>query len=393
MGGKLTARTVATAKPGRHGDGAGLWLAVAESGARKWVFRFSFGGKVTEMGLGSLNTVTLAEARDLANAARRNVKDGVNPIAARRNAKQAKAAKPSFGQMADALIASKEPAWRNAKHRQQWRQTLSDAYVQALRPLPVDEVSTDHVLAVLQPIWLTKSETASRLRGRIEAVIDFARARGHISQAQPNPARWRGHLDHLLAKPSKLSRGHHAALNYDQVPSFLARLRERDASLAARALEFLILTGARTGEALKAQWSEVGFERGVWTVPAHRMKAGQEHRVPLVKRAMEILEDLAEGRTGEFVFPGQRPHKPLSDMSMTMVLRRMGVDVTVHGFRSAFRDWAGDKTSFPREVAEGVLAHTVGNKAEQAYRRGDALEKRRQLLEAWAQYCKPEACT
>jgi len=392
MGGKLTARTVATAKPGRHGDGAGLWLVVAESGARKWVFRFSFCGKVTEMGLGSLNTVRLAEARELANAARKNVKEGVNPIAARRNAKQAKAAKPSFGRIADALIASKEPAWRNAKHRYQWRQTLSDAYVKALRPLPVDEVSTEHILGVLQPIWLTKSETASRLRGRIEAVIDFARARGHISQLQPNPARWRGHLDHLLAKPSKLSRGHHAALHYDEVPSFLARLRERNSSLAAKALEFLILTGARTGEALKAQWSEFDFERGVWTVPAHRMKAGQEHRIPLVKRAMEILEDLAEGRTSEFVFPGQHPHKPLSDMSMTMVLRRMGVDVTVHGFRSAFRDWAGDKTSFPREVAEGVLAHTIGNKAEQAYRRGDALEKRRQLLEAWGQYYKPEAC-
>jgi integrase len=319
MAGKLTARTVATAKPGRHGDGAGLWLVVAESGARKWVFRFSFGGKVTEMGLGSLNTVRLAEARELANAARKTVKDGVNPIEARRNAKRARAAQPSFGQMADALIASKEAAWRNPKHRHQWRQTLSDAYVKALRPLPAGEVSTDHVLAVLQPIWLKKSETASRLRGRIEAVIDFARARGHISQAQPNPARWRGHLDHVLAKPSKLSRGHHAALHYDAVPSFLARLRERDSSLAAKALEFLILTGARTGEALKAQWSEFDFERGVWTVPARRMKAGQEHRVPLVKRALDILEGLAEGGTGEFVFPGQRPNKPLSDMSMAMV--------------------------------------------------------------------------
>jgi integrase len=392
MTGKLTTRTVATAKVGRHGDGAGLWLVVAESGARKWVFRFSFAGKVTEMGLGSFNAVSLAEARELAGAARKKVKDGVNPIEARRHAKLAQAAKPSFGQMADALIASKEAGWRNAKHRYQWRQTLSDAYVKALRPLPVDAVSTAHVLSVLEPVWLTKSETASRLRGRIEAVIDFARARGHISQAQSNPARWRGHLDHLLAKPSKLRRGHHAALPYEEVPSFMARLRARESSLAARALEFLILTGARTGEALKAEWCEFDLGRGVWTVPAQRMKAGQEHRVPLVERAMTILIGLAEGRTSAFVFPGQRPDRPLSDMAMATVLRRMGVDVTVHGFRSAFRDWAGDKTSFPREVAEGVLAHTIGNKVEQAYRRGDALEKRRQLMEAWARYCGTDVC-
>jgi len=292
--------------------------------------------------------------------------------------------------MAAALIEAKTPGWKNEKHKYQWRQTLTE-YAKPLHHLPVNEVDTEAVLAALQPIWLTKAETASRTRGRIEAVIDFARARGHISQNQLNPARWRGHLDHLLPKPSKLTRGHYKALPYEQVPNFMSQLRDRETSLAALALEAAILTGARTGEVLKAKWDEFDLEKQVWTVPASRMKAKVEHRVPLVKQAMEIVEKLASVRTGEFVFPGQKKGQPLSNLSMLMLLRRMQVDVTVHGFRSAFRDWAGDKTSFPREVAEGVLAHKVGSAVEQAYRRGDALQKRRELLEAWARYLNEDA--
>ena len=385
---KLTARAAATTKPGRYGDGAGLYLVVAPSGARKWVYRFSFGGKVTEAGLGSADVVSLAEARNKAHAARKLVEAGQNPIAAKRQAATIEAEKPTFGAVADALIASKESEWRNAKHRAQWHMTLEN-YAGPLRSRPVDEIDTEAVLAVLKPLWLEKPETASRLRGRIEAVLDAAKAQGHRSGE--NPAAWRGHLSHLLPKRGVLSRGHHAAMDYRDAPAFIAELRGRDA-LAAMALEFCILTATRSGEALGARWAEIDMASKVWTVPAGRMKAAREHRVPLSERAAEILEKLAEAKTGEFVFPGQRQGKPLSNMAMEMVLRRMNAeDVTVHGFRSAFRDWAGNETHFAREIAEAALAHVVGDKAEQAYRRGDALEKRRALMAAWASHCEPKS--
>ena len=386
--GKLTARAAATSKPGRYGDGAGLYLVVSESGARKWVFRFSFAGKVTETGLGSADVVSLAEARDKALEARRTLATGRNPIEARRVAMAAATAKPTFGAVADALIAAKESEWRNDKHRAQWRMTL-ETYAAPLRSRPVDEIDTEAVLAVLKPIWQEKPETASRLRGRIEAVLDAAKAQG--LRSGENPAAWRGHLSHLLPKRGVLSRGHHAAMDYRDVPAFLARLRERDAT-AALALEFCILTATRSGETLGARWAEIDLAAKVWTVPAARMKAARAHRIPLPDRAMQIIEKLLKARSSDFVFPGQRADKPLSNMAMEMVLRRMKLEnVTVHGFRSAFRDWAGNETSFPREIAEAALAHVIGDKAEQAYRRGDALEKRRALMAAWAQHCEQDA--
>jgi integrase len=385
---KLTARGVATARPGRYGDGRGLYLVVSGTGARKWVFRFTYCGRVTEMGLGNA-AVSLAQAREKAAEARKVIAAGRNPIEAKREAERVIAAKPTFGQCAGALLAAKASEWRNEKHRQQWAMTL-ETYAAPLRSRPVDEIDTEAVLGVLHPIWQAKPETASRLRGRIETVLDAARAKGHIARNEANPARWRGHLDKLLPKRQKLARGHHAAMAFDDVPEFIGKLREREAT-AALALEFLTLTAARSGEVLGARWAEFDLEGKVWTIPAARMKAGREHRVPLSSRALAVLEAVAEAKTGEFVFPGQRAGKPLSGMAMEMVLRRMNVDVTVHGFRSSFRDWCGEATSFPRELAEAALAHVSGDATERAYRRGDALDKRRGLMEAWANFCEPKA--
>ena len=381
---KLTARAAATLKPGRHGDGDGLYLIVSPSGARKWVYRFTFDGRVTETGLGSAAVVTLAEARDKAQAARKLRDTGEDPIAAKRRVAMKTAGVPTFGAMADVFIASKEAEWRNEKHRAQWRMTLAH-YAAPLRSRPVSEIGTEAVLAILTPIWQAKPETASRLRGRIEAVLDAAKARGYRSGE--NPARWRGHLSHLLFNHGRLIRGHHAAMPYADVAVFVGRLRERKA-IASLALEFCILTAARSGEVLGACWSEIDFAAKVWTIPACRMKAGREHRIPLSDRALAIIEKLSETRTGDFVFAGQRRGKPLSSMAMEMILRRMGAHgVTVHGFRSTFRDWVGNETHFPREIAEAALSHVIGDKAEAAYRRGDALEKRRTMMEAWAGYC------
>ncbi len=387
-GGRLTARAAASTKPGRYGDGDGLWLVVSPTGARKWVYRFTWLGKVTEMGLGPAGAVPLAEARRLRDEARRTLASGANPIEARRDAKvRARFTKPTFGEIADVLIEAKGAEWRNEKHKAQWVMTLRD-YCATLRAKPVDEIDTEAVLGVLKPIWLEKPETASRLRGRIEAVLDAAKAQGH--RAGENPAAWRGHLAHLLPKRGKLTRGHHAAMPYDDVPAFIAKLRERDA-IAAMALELCILTATRTNEVLGARWSEIDFESKVWTVPAERTKPGRPHRIPLSDRALAILEKLAEAKTGKLVFPGQRKGKSLSSMAMEMVIRRMKVEnATVHGFRSSFRDWAGNETHFRREIAEAALSHVIGDKAEQAYRRGDALEKRRVLMDAWAAHCEPK---
>ncbi len=384
--GRLTARKVETAKPGVYLDGQGLRLVVGPTGARKWVFRFMRRGRSQEMGLGG-SAVSLAMARELATDARRQLAVGQNPIEA---ARLAKAGRATFGQVADEFLAAKKSEWRSAKHLEQWEITLR-RYCAPLRPRPVDELDTAAVLEVLQPLWVTVPETASRVRGRIEAVLDAARARGLIGQHEANPARWRGHLDKLLAKRHRLTRGHHAALPYADVPQFVASLRQRDA-MAALALEFTILTAARSGEVLGARWNEIDLATKIWTVPATRMKAGRAHRVPLSDRALAILERLAAARTGEYVFPGQRQGKPLSAMAMEKVLRRMNADgVTTHGFRSSFRDWCGEETSFPREIAEAALAHVSGDETERSYRRGDALEKRRALMEAWANWCEPKA--
>jgi integrase len=386
--GKLTARAVAPAKPGRHGDGAGLWLIVSETGSKRWAYRFTISGKVSEAGLGSYPDVSLNAARDMAAEARRLHKAGKSPVEARREAARADAGRPTFGKCADDFLAAKGSEWRNDKHRAQWQMTLS-IYAAPLRSRPVDEINTEAVLEVLAPIWQKTPETASRLRGRIEAVLDAARARGFIPRNEANPARWRGHLDKLLPKRPKLSRGHHAAMAYVEVPAFVAKLREREA-LAALALEFIVLTATRAGEAVGARWDEIDLAGKVWVLPARRTKSGRGHRVPLSGRALDILEKLSETRQGEYVFIGRTGRWPITQDALLQLIRRMGVEgVTVHGFRSAFRDWCGNETHFAREVAEAALAHVVGDSAEQAYRRGDALEKRRELMEGWAAYCEP----
>jgi integrase len=387
---KLSARAVAAfSRPGKQSDGGGLYLRIdgREGGMRRhWVFRFVWGGAIREMGLGAYPKVSLAEARQARDAAERLVREGQNPIAVRESARKAGAGKPTFGHAAAAFIAAKAHGWC-PRHVGYWRRTL-ESYASPIWDAPVDEVDTEAVLGVLQPIWQVKPETAQRLRGRIEAVLDAERARGHITRNEANPARWRGHLDKLLPKARKLTRGHLAAMPYAEVPAFLANFRERP-SIAAMALKFLVLTAARSGEVLGAAWAEIDFTSKLWTIPAKRMKAGREHRVPLSRPAIEILEKL-EAKTGEFIFPGQRAGKPLSSMALEMVLRRMKIEgATVHGFRSAFRDWAGDCTSFPREVAEAALAHVAGDATERAYRRGDALEKRCEMMDAWAQYLEP----
>jgi integrase len=386
---RLSARTVATAtEPGKYADGDGLYLVVSQDGAslrRRWLLYFTWNSKRREMGLGSVREVSLAEARQLAEEARRLVRDGVDPIAAR-NAEGATVM--TFGAFADQLIAEIEVGFKNEKHRYQWRQTLS-SYAAPIRDKPIDSITTDDVLACVRPLWATRQETASRLRGRIERVLDAAKARG--LRHGENPARWRGHLANLLPRRVKLQRGHHPALPFADVPAFVAQLRTRKA-VAALALEFTILAAARAGEVFGATWREVDLEARLWVVPASRMKAGRQHRVPLSERAVQILNTVAVLRLDDsadtYVFPGARQGRALSNMAFKALMLRMGFnDITAHGFRSSFRDWAGECTDFPREVAEAALAHVIGDETERAYRRGDALAKRRSLMTAWAKYC------
>lgn len=371
---------------GRAADGGGLYLAFTPTGGKSWTFVWQSAGKWREMGLGPYPAVTLKRARTLAHDLREVVAAGRDPIAERRDGAETP---KTFGEVADSFIAGMEAAWENPKHRAQWRMTLSDTYCRALRQRPIADVDTADVLAVLNPVWQAKSETASRLRARIERVLDHARAKG--LRSGENPARWRGHLDHILPPAKKLAkRGHHAAMAYVDVPDFMERLRAAP-GLGACALELTILTAARSGEVLNAEWSEFDLAAAVWTVPGERMKARREHRVPLSERAVQLLHDLRERELrGDWLFPGTAAGKPLSNMTMAAVLKRMDLsDITVHGFRSAFRDWAAEETSFPREIAEAALAHVVGDATERAYRRGDALEKRRLLMEAWSGYLAP----
>jgi integrase len=383
---RLTARTVATmTKPGRHADGGNLYLTISKTGAavsRRWTFMFSFAGKQREAGFGSAAAVTLAEAREKAAGYRSMLAKGIDPLNAKKAGQEAAAARKTFGQCADELIKSKRREWRSEVHAAQWRTTIDD-YCGPILDKPVDAIDTQAVLGVLQSLWQRIPETASRLRGRIEAVLDYAKANG--LRSGENPAAWRGHLALILPKRGKLTRGHHAAMNYRDIPAFVAKLRERE-SVPVMALEFLILTAARLGEALGATWDEFDRDAKVWTIPPARMKAAKEHRVPLSTSAMAIIARMASIRTGDFVFPGQRRGRPLSKAALAVL---MPGGATAHGFRSSFRDWAGEETSFPREIAEQALAHATGGAVEQAYRRGDALEKRRGLMEAWAQFCEP----
>lgn len=384
---------VKNAKPGRHADGAGLHLLVKKSGARSWVYRFMLNGKSRDVGLGAAagpDAISLANARDLAAALRLKVKAGIDPLAERdREAAEALAeaqatevAGITFKSVAATYIAANEDSWRNSKHRQQWRNTLSNYVYPVMGELPVAEIETAHVLSVIEPIWREKAETASRIRGRIETVLDAAKARGY--RQGENPARWRGHLEQLLPARSRLTRGHHKAMPYEAISEFVSKLRKREA-IAALALEFTILTAARTSEVIGAKWSEVDPDRALWTIPAERMKAAKEHRVPLSPRIIEILE-AARPLASEWLFPGTKGGK-LSSMAMSMLLRRMKQDCTVHGFRSSFRDWAAESTGYSHEVCEMALAHVVGNKVEAAYRRGDLFEKRYRLMIEWARYC------
>jgi integrase len=381
---RLSARTAAAATlPGRYMDGGGLFLDVEPGGRRRWIYRYRLNGRRRDMGLGSPDHVSLAEARAERDRWRKEARQGRDPIEARKRERKGGDAM-TFGQAADSFIASHEASWRNDKHVAQWKMTLS-TYAAPLRERRIAEISTADVLAVLKPIWREKAETATRLRGRIEQVIDAARALGHIPADQSNPARWKGHLDKLLPARERLSRGNHAAMAYADVPAFCASLRGED-TVSARALEFCILTAARTGEVIGARREEIDIETRLWIVPAQRMKAAKEHRVPLCDRAVEIARETMAASESLYVFPGRRPQRPMSNMAFDMLLRRRALDVTTHGFRSAFRDWAGDETHFPREVAEAALAHAVGDETERAYRRGDALAKRRELMEAWARF-------
>jgi integrase len=398
--GKLTAIAIARANgPAVLFDGGGLYLRVSATGAKSWVFRYQIAGRRRDMGLGPFPDISLAEARAKAAAHRNQRREGADPIEAKATQRQAQhlaATKGrTFREVAEEFIARNEASWRNDKHRQQWRTTLSTYVYPQLGDLPVAAIDTGLVMQVLDPIWSTKTETASRVRGRIEAVLDAATVRGF--RQGPNPALWKGGLAHILPARTKLQKvAHLAALPFDEMPAFLVALRQRE-GMAARALEFLILTAARTGETLNATWREIDLGDRMWTIPAGRMKAGREHRVPLSDAAVCVLErvrPIAVMLNGEAdpaapVFPGPRRALPMSPIALLSLLRRIGRDdVTVHGFRSSFSDWCAERSAYPRELVETALAHTVGNQVERAYRRGDLFEKRRQLMEAWARFCE-----
>jgi integrase len=404
--GKLTALKADKLKtPGYYGDGGGLFLQVSKHGTKSWVFRFKEAGRLREMGLGSLDTYGLAEARERARKCRKLRDEGKDPIeernAARLQAKLDAARAITFAACAETYIRAHKAAWRSPKSLSAWEHTLQDFAFPLIGGLPIGSIDTDLVSRVLeQPmgdegtLWLTRPETASRLRGRIEVILDWAAARGF--RAGENPARWRGHLDKLLPRKTKVRRvEHHAALPYREIGAFMADLRRQE-GIGARALEFAILTAARTGEVIGARWDELDLAERLWAVPAARMKAGKEHRCPLSDAAIAIVADMRKVNQSDpgslsgtgFVFPGGRASQPMSNMAMAMTLRRMRRgELTVHGFRSSFRDWAAECTGFPAEVAEMALAHAVGDKVEAAYRRGDLFQKRRQLMDAWARFC------
>jgi integrase len=396
----VTAAQVAKGtKPGRYGDGAGLYLLVRSREAKFWLFRYTRRGKMREMGLGPARgrtAVPLAQARAKARQLHAIVREGRDPLAERAVAKakaQADAAKAqvdamTFGEVADMYVEAHAPAWRSAKHQQQWHNTLRDYVLPAIGNLPVGCVDTGAVMKIIEPLWRCKTETASRVRGRIEAVLDYAKAR-HWRDGE-NPARWRGHLDQMLPRRSKVQRvEHHGALPWSEIGGWMQRLRQNSGT-SARCLEFLVLTAGRSGEVRGARWDEIDLTRRVWTIPARRMKAGHEHRVPLSEPALAVLRTMAQLGTDGFVFPG-RNAAAVSDVALTRAVHAAGGHgASVHGFRSTFRDWCAEATNHPRELAEAALAHTLKDKAEAAYQRGDLLEKRRRLMTDWAAFCGRE---
>jgi integrase len=375
--------------PGLHFVGVvpGLALQITAAGARSWTLRVVVGGKRRDMGLGNYPSVTLAMAHAKARDARELIRQGIDPIqrqqAAQSALRAAMAEALTFKECAEAYIKAHREGWKNAKHRQQWANSLAQHAYPVLGELMVRDVKLPQVLAVLEPIWITTNETAVRLRGRIETVLDWATARGLRDGL--NPARWRGHLDKLLPKPSKVNNAeHHAALPVGDVGAFMVRLREAH-GIGARALELAILTAARSGEVRGATWTEIDTEAKTWIIPGARMKAGKEHRVPLTAEALELLKALPRMPGTDLVFPAPRGGQ-LSDMTLTAVLRRLDVPAVPHGFRSTFRDWASERTNYPRDAAEMALAHAIGDKVEAAYRRGDLFEKRRLMMADWAKF-------
>jgi integrase len=379
---KLTVKGIEAKSKGFHADGGGLYLKVTPTGTRSWVYRY-FAGKRHDLGLGPWPDISLAEARDRAAVQRRLRLDGKDPMTERRAGRDQAALKAAkamtFRECATRYIDAHKAGWRNVKHGAQWTATLETYAYPTFGKLPVAEIDTGLVMKVVEPIWTTKPETASRVRGRIESILDWATVSGH--RQGDNPARWRGHLEALLPAKTKVRAvEHHAALPYAELGAFMADLRSRE-GLAARALEFAILTAARTGEVIGATWSEIDFKAATWTIPGDRMKAGREHRVALSGAALAVLKALAKGQPGDRVFP-------LSNMAMLQLLKRMERgDLTAHGFRSTFSDWCAEMTAFSSEVREMALAHAVGDKVEAAYRRGDLFAKRVQLAEAWAKFC------
>ena len=383
MVGKLNSKKLAVLRAGsKTADGGGLYAISSSEGRITWGFLFTINRRRRLMSLGQWPDLSLASARELATDARRKVRDGIDPIADR---KAQKRKLPTFGEVADELIKSKTPAWKSPRSKDQWRQRLND-YAKSLLALPIDKVDSLAVLAILKPLWHTKPETASRVRAMIEAVCDYAKAAGY--RTGENPAAWRGNLAHLLPKQRKLARGHFAAMPYAEIRAFVQALREyQSQSVAAFALELLILTGVRSNEVLGAKWSEVNSATAIWTIPKERMKTGREHRIPLSPPAMRIVEAMAAIKRSSNIFPSPKKDGPLSHIVLQKAMAKLGANYTVHGFRSTLRDWAGDETSFPREVCEGVLAHVVGG-VEGAYRRSDALTRRRELMDAWARHCE-----
>jgi integrase len=377
-------------RPGVYGDGAGLYLNVGPAGNKSWLFRFMLAGTAHEMGLGPLHTIGLAEARERAKAARRLLLDKIDPLEARRAERAGKAAKAAtlvtFRTAAEAYIRDNKAAWRNARHAAQWPATLKSDVYPLIGDVAVSDINTGHVTRILTPIWTVKPETASRVRGRIETVLDYAKVHGW--RTGENPARWKGHLNAVLPARAKVAKvEHYAALPWAEVGAFMADL-EKQEGVGALAFRFAILTAARTGEVIGTTWAEIDMPGKLWTIPSSRMKAGVEHRVPL---SGAVLREAARLRSSNEmdrrVFPGSKGGR-LSDAAIRVVLRRMQQEgVTVHGFRSTFRDWAAETTNHQREVVEAALAHTIDSKVEAAYRRGDLFEKRRRLMNDWAAFC------
>lgn len=374
-------------EPGYYADGAGLWLQVSKTLTRSWIFRYTRGGKTHDIGLGSYLNVSLELARKKAAEMREALGRGDDPMALRLAAKADAASRMTFSECAEKYIEANRAGWKNPKHADQWTSTLETYAYPTIGKLDVGHIDTPHILKILEPIWTTKNETASRVRGRVERVLAWATTRK--LRSGDNPAKWTNHLDTILPPPSKVQKSsHHEALPYKEIGAFMKSVQEQP-GIAARALEFTILTVARTNEVIGATWAEIDLAEGVWTIPPERMKAKKEHRIPLSSRALEILRDMEQLRESDFVFPGWKAKTGLSNMAMLKLLQRMGRnDLTVHGFRSTFRDWAGETTSHPREVIEHALAHQLKDKAEAAYARGTLFEKRRALMDDWDAFTK-----